>query len=97
MQFTTILIFGTMPKKTISFIGLNAIDLNASVKKIEQQSISDETRKQYENNLKFLRPFLTSWEPLKEQSIIFYPSMQTMSSSAFLSWSKAINARTFNT
>ena len=46
-------------KENISFIGWNTIDLDASIKKIEQQltSINDETKKQHENKLKVFKTF----------------------------------------
>ena len=52
------LISANMPKKSINFSGLKAVDLVDSVKKVEQRSISDETKKQYASKLKVYQSFL---------------------------------------
>lgn len=51
-----------MPKKTVNFSGLKAVDLVESVKKVEQKYISEETRKQYESKLKVYQSFLNEVE-----------------------------------
>ena len=52
------LISANMPKKSINFSGLKAVDLVDSAKKVEQRSISDETKKQYASKLKVYQSFL---------------------------------------
>ena len=47
-----------MPKKVVSFAGVQSVDLVDLVKKIERQAISDETRKTYESKLAVYRQFL---------------------------------------
>ena len=62
-----------MPKKNISFTGLKNFDLGDCVKKVEERSISDDTKKQYDSKLKVYLNFLNELGQTRGQPLTILP------------------------